>query len=85
MFCVLFNILWSSILFEVKCLLWGPFWLFETLWTVAHQAPLYMEFSRQEDWSGFPFPPAGDLPNPEIKLWSWALQVDYLPSELSFV
>ena len=34
-----------------------------TLWTVAHQTPLSMEFSRQEDWSGLPFPPAGDLPD----------------------
>ena len=36
-------------------------------WTVAHQAPLSMRFSRQEYWSGLPFPPPGDLPNPEIK------------------
>ena len=35
-----------------------------TPWTVARQAPLYMEFSRQEYWSGLPFPPPGDLPNP---------------------
>ena len=41
--------------------------LFVTLWTVAHQAPLSMEFSRQEYWSGLPFPPPGDLPDPEIK------------------
>ena len=34
---------------------------------VAHQAPLAMEFSRQEYWSGLPFPPAGDLPDPGIK------------------
>ena len=38
-----------------------------TLWTVAHQAPLSMGFSRQEYWSGLPCPPPGDLPNPEIK------------------
>ena len=36
-------------------------------WTVAHQAPLSMAFSRQENWSGFPFPPPGDLPYPGIK------------------
>ena len=36
--------------------------------TVAHQAPLYMEFPRQEYWSGLPFPTPGDLPNPGIKL-----------------
>ena len=38
-----------------------------TLWTVAHQAPLPMEFSRQEYWSGLPIPPPGDLPNPGIE------------------
>ena len=36
-------------------------------WTVAHQAPLSMEFSRQEYWSGLPFPSPGDLPDPGIK------------------
>ena len=36
-------------------------------WTVAHQAPLSMEFYRQECWSGLSFPPPGDLPNPGIK------------------
>ena len=41
--------------------------LFETVWTVAHQAPLSMGFSRQEYWSGLPFPPPGDLPDPEIQ------------------
>ena len=41
--------------------------LFETPWTVAHQAPLSMEFFRQEYWSGLPFPPPGDLPNPGIE------------------
>ena len=39
-------------------------WLFVTLWTVAHQAPLSMGFSRQEYWSGLPCPPPGDFPNP---------------------
>ena len=38
-----------------------------TPWTVAHQAPLSMECSRQEYWSGLPCPPPGDLPNPEIE------------------
>ena len=42
-------------------------WLFATPWTVAHQAPLSMGFSRQEYWTGLPFPPPGDLPNPEIE------------------
>ena len=44
--------------------------LFATPWIVAHQAPLPMGFSRQEYLSGFPFPPPGDLPDPEIKPWS---------------
>ena len=41
--------------------------LFVTLWTIAHQAPLFMGFSRQEHWSGLPFPSSGDFPNPRIK------------------
>ena len=41
--------------------------LFATLWTVAHQAPLSLEFSKQEYWSGLSFPLPGDLPNPGIK------------------
>ena len=41
--------------------------LFTTLWTVAHQAPLSMGFSRQDYWSGLPCPPLGDFPNPRIK------------------
>ena len=47
--------------------------LFATPWTVAHQAPLSMEFPRQEYWSGLPFPSPGDLPNPGIKPESPAL------------
>ena len=38
--------------------------LFATPWSVAHQAPLSMGFSRQEYWSGLPFPSPGDLPDP---------------------
>ena len=52
-----------------------------TAWTVAHQAPLSMEFSRQEYWSRLPFPSPGDLPDPRIELGSPALQADSLPSE----
>ena len=48
--------------------------------TVAYQAPLSMEFSKQEYWSGLPFPSAEDLPNPGIELGSPALQADTLPS-----
>ena len=49
---------------------------FVTSWTVAHQAPLSMGFSRQEYWSGLPFLPPGDLPEPGIKPESPALQED---------
>ena len=55
--------------------------LFATPWTVARQAPLSMGFSRQEYWSGLPFPSPGDLPNPGIKPGSPALQADTLSSE----
>ena len=48
-----------------------------------YQASFSMEFSRQEYWSGFPFPSPGDLPNPEIESGSAALQADSLPSEPS--
>ena len=53
--------------------------LFATPWTVAHQAPLFMGFSRQEYWSGVPFPSPGDLPDPRIEPRSPALQADALP------
>ena len=52
-------------------------WLFATLWTVAHQDPLSMGFSRQEYWSGLPCLPPGDLPDPGIKLASPALAADF--------
>ena len=55
--------------------------LFATPWTVAHQAPLSMGFSRQEYWSGLPFPSPGDLPDPGIKPKSPTLQADTLTSE----
>ena len=45
-------------------------YLFATPWTVARQAPLSLGFSRQEYWSGLPFPPPGDLPDPGIELVS---------------
>ena len=53
----------------------------ETPWTVAHQALLSMEFSRQKYWSGLPFPSPGDLPNPGMEPGSPALQADSLLSE----
>ena len=55
--------------------------LFATVWTIAHQAPLSMGFSRQEYWSGLPFASPGDIPNPGIEPRSPALQADALSSE----
>ena len=54
--------------------LWNP-------WTVAHHAPLSMEFSRQEYWSGLPVPSQGDLPNPGIEPRSPTLQADSSPAK----
>ena len=50
--------------------------LFATLWTVAHQAPPSTGFSRQEYWSGLPFPSPGNLPDPGIEPRSPTLQAD---------
>ena len=57
-------------------------WLFGTLWTAAHEAPLSMVFFGQEYRSGLSCPPPGDLPNPGIEPRSLALQVDSLPADL---
>ena len=59
----------------------SPVLLFGTPWTVAHQAPPSMEFSKQEHWSGLPFPSPGDLPDPGIEPRSPAFQADALTSE----
>ena len=56
--------------------------LFETPSTVAHQAPLSMEFFRQEYWSGLLFPSPRDLPDPGIKPGSPVQQAEFLPTEL---
>ena len=66
---------------NVKVKLLSCVWLFATLWTVAYKAPPTMGFSRQEYWSGLPFPSPGDLPNPGIKPGSPALEADALTSE----
>ena len=50
-----------------KCQSLSCVWVFETPWTIACQASLSIEFSRQEYWSGLPFPSPGNLPNPGIK------------------
>ena len=61
----------------------SPMQLFATPWTVAQQALLSLEFSRQEYWSGLPFPTPGDLADPGIEPRFPTLQVDSLPSEPS--
>ena len=55
--------------------------LFVIPWTVVYRASLSMGFSRQEYWSGLPFPSPGDLPDPGIEPRSPGLQADALPSE----
>ena len=75
--------MWAPELKHLCCVLsrFSRVQLFVTLWTVAHQAPLSMGFSRQGYWSGLPFPSPGDLPDPGIESTSPAtpaLQVDSL-------
>ena len=76
--CLLVLITDFSLLSMCVCVLsrFSCVWLFVILWTVAHQAPLSMSFSRQEYWSGLPCPPPGDLPHPGMEpmsLTSFAL------------
>ena len=59
--------------------------LFVTPWTEAHQAPPSMGFSRQEYWSGLPFPSPGGLPNPGIETRSPTLEADALTSGSSLL
>ena len=65
-----------SVGFKVKVKSLSCVWLFTTPWTVAHQAPPSIGFSRQEYWSGLPFPSPGDLPYPGIEPRSPALWAD---------
>ena len=68
---------WEILCFNlVESVSHSVLWLFATPWTVAHQAPPSMGFSRQEYWRGFPFLSPGDLPNPGIKPGCHALQAD---------
>ena len=60
---------------------WSRVWLFDTLWTVAYHAPPSMRFSRQEYWSGLPFPSPGNLPDQGIEPGSPTLEADILTSE----
>ena len=57
--------------------------LFVTSWTVAHQVPLSMKFPRQEYWSGLPFPPIWDFPNPRIKPTSPVAPISHVDSLLT--
>ena len=76
----------SKLIIICACMLshFSLFRFFVTLWTVAHQAPRSMGFPRQEYWSGLPFPPPGDLPDPGTERTSPAspaLQADSLSTE----
>ena len=57
----------AKVVGSVHVQLFSHIWLFTTLWTIGHQAPLSIGVPRQEYWSGLPFPSPGDLPNPGIK------------------
>ena len=66
---------------KVKVKLLSHVRLFATPWTIAYQAPPSMRFSRQEYWSGLPFPSPRDLPDPEMEPGTPAFQADALTSE----
>ena len=76
-----FNSFDSEISINVKVKSLSRVRLFATPWTIAYQAPQSMGFSRQELWSGLPFPSPGYLPDLGIEPASPALQADALPSE----
>ena len=69
----------SNIQSEVKSL--SRVRLFATPWTIAYEIPPSMDFFRQENWSGLPFPSPGDLPDPGIEPRSPTFQADALTSE----
>ena len=75
------SFLHSASLVKVKAKSLSRVRLFATPWTVAYQAPASMGFSRQEYWSGLPFPSPGALPNPGIEPGSPTLEADTLTSE----
>ena len=84
---VIFSFTVSSLLImpscEVKVKSLSHVQLFATPWSAAYQAPPSIGFSRQESWSGLPFPSPGDLPDPGIEPMSPTLQADALPPEPS--
>ena len=61
--------------YSTVCVL-NPFQLLATLWTITCQAPLSLGFSRQEYWSGLPFPLPEDIPDPGVELVSPELQAN---------
>ena len=73
--------IWAYVWRKVKVKSLSRVRLFATPWTVAHQAPPSIGFSRQQYWSGLPFPSPGDLPNPGIEPGFPALEADALTSE----
>ena len=81
----LFFLFWATLPLEsekVKVKSLSHVQLFETSWTVTCKSPPSMGFSRQDYWSGLPFPSPGDLPDPGIEPRPLRLQADSLPSEL---
>ena len=72
------SLTWWTWKWKWKCESLIHVWLLATPWAVALQAPLSMEFSGQEYWSGLPFPSAGVIPDPGIELRSPTLQADSL-------
>ena len=75
-------LLWVHVLNHFSCI-----WLFATLWTVGHQAPLTMGFSRQELWSGLPCLPSGNLLKPGIEpesLWTRAVAGTFFTTSTTF-
>ena len=79
--------IWSTYIMKyylaIMCQSFSHVQLFVIPWTVACQAPLSVGFSRQEYWSGLPFPSPGHLPDPGIEPRSPTLPADSLPSEIS--
>ena len=75
----------KEILKFVKVRLLSHVLLFATTWTVAYQGPLSMGFSRQQYWSGLPFPSPGDLPDPRIEPRAPELQTDALRTDYSLI
>ena len=82
MYLFLFNFILLWQMYKLQFTMWlSCVQLFETPWTVAHQALLFMGFPRQEYWSRLPFPSPRDLPNPEIEAASLALAGVFFTTE----